>query len=239
MNFIKSIIFLSLAGVDNEDNYPNSTTKPNIQYEFESLHAGPFRLLAISNQATNSSLPPPLSPTSSTLQSSALMNSGSASSSPLFSWTLFVIFFLYPVGAVDCDTDFHLIDQGKVGYLYRLQTLLFFNLQDDNNINGVNNVTISDVATMPTTIYKSNTVYILKYDNDLYFDTVLFLALMQILLYDQLLYSTTNILRLLYISNYVTVYGIMVKLNATVMFNTTFDTVFTSTSHVSPYSNTD
>ena len=98
MNFIKSIFFLSLAGVDNEDNNPVSPTIPNIRYKFESPHASPFRLLAVLNQATNSSLPTPLSTTSSTLQSSALLNSGFDSSSPLFSWTLFVIFFFSPVG---------------------------------------------------------------------------------------------------------------------------------------------
>ena len=42
----------------------------------------------------------------------------------------FVIIFLSPIGAVGRDTDFHLIDQGKVGYLYHLQILLFFILQD-------------------------------------------------------------------------------------------------------------
>ena len=38
-----------------------------------------------------------------------------------------MIFLLPPV--VGCDTGYHLLDQGKVGYLYHLQILLF-NLQD-------------------------------------------------------------------------------------------------------------
>ena len=43
----------------------------------------------------------------------------------------FVIFSLSPVDAIVRDTDFHLLDQGKVGYLYHLQ-ILFFNLQDSS-----------------------------------------------------------------------------------------------------------
>jgi len=44
-----------------------SATRPNIRYKFESLHASLFCFLAISNQALISSLPAPLSTTSSTL----------------------------------------------------------------------------------------------------------------------------------------------------------------------------
>ena len=70
-----------------------------------------------------------------------------------------------PVSVISHDTDFYLIDQGKVGYLYHLQILLFFNLQDNNNVNGVNDVTISDFATTMTTIYELNTTYTLKYND--------------------------------------------------------------------------
>ena len=85
VNFIQSIIFLSLAGVNKEDNDPESATEPDIQYKFESLHASPFQFPAILNQATISSLPTPLSTTRSTSLSSAVLNSASASSSPLSS----------------------------------------------------------------------------------------------------------------------------------------------------------
>ena len=140
LNFIQSTIFLSLAGVDNEDNDPKSTTRPDIQYKFKSPHASPFWLLAIL-KPTISIISIHLCTTSSTLHLLAFLESTVPSfSSPLR--TFFVIFFFSPVDVVGGDTDFHLIDQRKVGYLYHLQMLLF-NLQGDNNINGVNNETIS------------------------------------------------------------------------------------------------
>ena len=210
MNFIKSIIFLSLAAVDYKDNDPESPTRPDIRYKFESLHASPFRLLAIL-KPTTPIISIALSPTCSASHLLAFLES-TVPSLPPPSWTSFVIFCLSPVGAVGRDigtvtllqlrfscvtttifwsqqlkisnstytapspvqaiattilrskrlnllsllrsifrlqrlnflsyskclspvgavgraTDFHLIDQGKVGYLYHLQILLF-NLQD-------------------------------------------------------------------------------------------------------------
>ena len=208
VNFIQSTIFLSLAGVDNNNYDTISSTVPNIRYAFDSLHASPFRLLAIL-EPTTSFISVLLCTTSSTSHLLAFLESPVPLFPPL-SWTLFVIFFFSPVGtvtllqlilsyvtttfqsnrlkllshsttfnvtnilrlrrlvtllsysstpsatvqaivtsiyksnpsriffvifflssvgAVDRDTDFHLIDQGKVGYLYHLQILLF-NLQD-------------------------------------------------------------------------------------------------------------
>ena len=53
--------------------------------------------------------------------------------------TFFVIFFISLVGAVGCNTAFHLIDQGKVGYLYHRQ-ILFFNLHDASPPNNVSSL---------------------------------------------------------------------------------------------------
>ena len=53
----------------------------------------------------------------------------------------FVVFFLSPVGAVGCETDFHLIDQGKVGYLYHLQIThfpLIYKMKISFTTNGTN-----------------------------------------------------------------------------------------------------
>ena len=97
MNFIKSTIFLILAGVVNTNNGPDST------FCF-TVATTKFRLLAVLGSPT-SSLP--------------------------HARKFVVIFFISPVGAVDRDSDFHLIDQGKVGYLYHLQILLF-DLQDSS-----------------------------------------------------------------------------------------------------------
>ena len=217
--YLYSYIYRPLT-IDNEDNDSASTTKPDIRYEFKSLHASLFRFLVILKYTTPS-ISMTLCTTSTTLHLLAFLES----TVPLFSppsCTLFVIFFLSPVGAImllrfelsystmnivrsnlflspvsafDRDTDFHLIDQGKVGYLYHLQILLFFNLQDDNNVNGVNDVTISDVATMMKTIYELHTTYTFIYDDVL-----------------QLFPSVQ--------------YGRCI-------FDTTFDTTFTSASHAS------
>ena len=59
----------------------------------------------------------------------------------------------------------YIIDHGSVMYLI-LQILLFFNIRDDNNITGINNVALYDVVTITTTLYESNTTYkILLCDN--------------------------------------------------------------------------
>ena len=147
MNFIQSIIFLSLAGVYNEDNDPESTTTPgSIRYEFDSLHASPFWLLAIL-KPTTPIISIPLCITSSRSHLLAFLESTVPSFPPPLR-TFFAIFFLSPVG---CDTDFHLIDQGKVGYLYHLQILLIFNLQDSlsllENNNGECNMNNTDEMT--------------------------------------------------------------------------------------------
>ena len=110
MNFIKTTIFLYLAGVDNKDNDIKSTTKPNIQYEFQSLHASPFWFLPILKHTTPS-ISIPLCTTSSTLHLLALLEF-TVPSLPLSSWTFFVILSLSPVS----DSD----NQGKVGDLYHL-----------------------------------------------------------------------------------------------------------------------
>ena len=83
---------------------------------------------------------------------------------PVYPRNFFVIFFVSPVGR---DTDFHLIDQGKVGYLYHLQILLY-NLQDDNNVNGDN-----DFDLYFGTILDGRTG---ANDIDLYFDATAIIA---------------------------------------------------------------
>ena len=77
---------------------PASTTVPNIRYKFESLHASPFWLLAILKPATPF-ISIALCNTSSTLHLMAFLESTIPSFQPP-SWTLFVIFFLSPVGTV-------------------------------------------------------------------------------------------------------------------------------------------
>ena len=98
VNFFRSIIFLYLVGVDNEDNDLKSTTRPDIQYEFESLHASPFWLLALL-KPTTPIISIPLCTTSSTLHLLAFSES-TVPSLPLPLWAFFVIFFLSPVGPV-------------------------------------------------------------------------------------------------------------------------------------------
>ena len=95
-----------------------------------------------------------------------------------------MIFFLSPVGAVGCDTDFHLIDQGKVGYLYHLQILLF-NLQDASSSSSIlwlglqqynNDGRTGTIDNCYGVITVSNSIIVMltSYDTvyDLYFDTV-------------------------------------------------------------------
>jgi len=174
------------------------------------------------------------------LHDASSLSSSSSSTLWLNLRCFFVISFLSPV--VDSGTHFLLVDQGKVGYLFHLQISIFCNLQDDNNVNGVNSVndvTTSDVATVTTTIYESNTRYTVDYDNNLYFDTTLYLVLMQILLYDQLLYGTAHILRLqqLTLLSYGTTFNIVSAVVGTIFIkpynnaydfdlNITFATVF-------------
>ena len=75
-----------------------SNTVPDIRYIFESLHASPFWLLAILKPATPF-ISIALCNTSSTLHLMAFLESTIPSFQPP-SWTLFVIFFLSPVGTV-------------------------------------------------------------------------------------------------------------------------------------------
>ena len=77
---------------------PASTTVPDIQCKFKSLHTSPFWLLAILKPPTLF-ISIPLCTTSSTLLLLAFLESTVPSFPPLL-WTLFVIFFLSPVGTV-------------------------------------------------------------------------------------------------------------------------------------------
>ena len=97
---------LRLLSSFKHDNPSASTTRPDIRYEFEPLHASPFRLLAIL-KPTTPFISIPLCTTSSTSHLLAFLESTVPSFPPL-SWTLFVIFFLSSVGTVAHDADFHL-----------------------------------------------------------------------------------------------------------------------------------
>ena len=87
---------------------------------------------------------------SASLQSSALSNSGFSFPLPLPSWIFFVNLFLSSV--VDFNTNFHLEDQGKVGYLYHLQILLF-NLQDMLSLSSKNASSSLTLLVLLTTQY--------------------------------------------------------------------------------------
>ena len=90
---------------------PTSTTVPDIRYKFESLHASPFWLLAILKTST-SFISIPLCTTSSTLHLLAFLES-TVPSFPPFLWTLYVIFFLSPIGTVAHDTVYQRIFYGR------------------------------------------------------------------------------------------------------------------------------
>ena len=90
--------------MDNEDNDPESTTEPTIRYEFESLHASPFRLLE-TLKLTTPFISVLFCTTGGTLHLLAFLESTVPSFPPLL-WTLFVIFFLSLVGTVAHDADF-------------------------------------------------------------------------------------------------------------------------------------
>ena len=152
VNFIKSTIFLILAGVVNTNNGPDS----NFYFTIATTQ---FGLLAVFRSPTPSL--------------------------PHTTRSFVVIFFISPVGAVDRDFDFHLIDQGKVGYLYHLQILLF-NLQDSSLSNNVssssyslwlnlylnnNNDADNDKAT-PAVMIKA---FAMTYDNTV-FNSIAFIA---------------------------------------------------------------
>ena len=140
--------------------------QPSIQYRIftyflNSQNASPSWLLTISNHASPSSLSTSLSTTSSILQLSIFLKFCYGPFLPFTLSTFFEnfflsIIFLYLAGVDNEDnytnSNFCLINHGSVVYLYHLQILLFFNLQDDDNVYGVNDVAISDVATMTTTI---------------------------------------------------------------------------------------
>ena len=68
-----------------------------------------------------------------------------------------VIFFLSLVGAIGRDTDFRLLDQGIVGYLYHLQILLF-NLQDSLSSKPASSPTtvLLSAITIMKALYESN-----------------------------------------------------------------------------------
>eukprot|EP00751_Fragilariopsis_kerguelensis_P043859 CAMPEP_0170992798 /NCGR_PEP_ID=MMETSP0736-20130129/9953_1 /TAXON_ID=186038 /ORGANISM="Fragilariopsis kerguelensis, Strain L26-C5" /LENGTH=596 /DNA_ID=CAMNT_0011418315 /DNA_START=608 /DNA_END=2395 /DNA_ORIENTATION=- len=133
-----------------------STTAPDIRYEFKSLHASPFRLLAIL-EPTTPIISIPLCTTSSTSHLLAFLESTVPSLPPPL-WPFFVIFFLPPIGTVHSDTDIttnnNLLEcSTATSTVYTAQYV-----KDDNN------VTTSDVAMMTTTIYESNAATIA--DND-------------------------------------------------------------------------
>jgi len=92
------LFFVAVILMPTTDTPPTSTTVPNIRYEFESLHASPFWLLALL-KPTTPFISIPLCTTSSTLHLLAFLAS-TVPSLPPPSWTLFVIFFLSPIGTV-------------------------------------------------------------------------------------------------------------------------------------------
>jgi len=163
-----------------------------------------------------------------------------------------------PIGAIDAvgrDTDFHIIDQGKVGYLYHLQILLFYNLQDENNINGVNNVTISDVVTM-TAFHEMPSAFhngIIATNNDAVSSTAVTImttvfdgrtgnndgissaAIADKAQYDYYDGDTGNeSLATVTLRTYDTVHNLYFDITFDTALHTAIDTTFTSASHVSP-----
>jgi len=143
VNFIKSIIFLSLAAVDYKDNDPESPTRPDIRYKFESLHASPFRFLAISTPTTPF-ISIPFCTTNSTLHLLAFLES-TVPSLPPPSRTLFVIFFLSPVRAVGRDTD--AVTSTTTSYVSPsnfIKSIIFLSLSSVDN----NSQASKDIATI-------------------------------------------------------------------------------------------
>ena len=69
-----------------------------------------------------------------------------------------MIFFLYPVGTVGCDTDFNNTNNNNpldcytaIGTVYTVQYV-----QDDNDIIGVKDITLCVVTMMTAAIYEWN-----------------------------------------------------------------------------------
>ena len=122
MNFIQSMIFLYLVSVNN-DHDPELTTAPDIQYNFESLHAIPFWFLAIL-KPTTPFISIFLCTTNSTLHLLSFMESTVPAFKPPL-WTFSVIYFLSSVSSVGRNDDLSLKNHGSVVYLYHVQLFLW------------------------------------------------------------------------------------------------------------------